>query len=197
MKWLLVLFLSLLTLPALSNAASIPESSEVLLIYNNANEEQQTRYNFIYTVDDDSTVYTCATNRCSTAAFRDRGTINMTVYKLPDGFPRVANIVDQKLLKEYVELAEQSYWIENVITNQSTAEDGRQYLKVFLSPDGSVVLESANYDKPEMNRLNLADNDNTGSIWYLIIIGIAGAVVVIVLVVLLMKLLKKRKENIQ
>lgn len=197
MKWIAVV-ISLLTLAPLStNAVSIPESSEVVLNYENANPEQQTRYNYIFTVNDDSHIYTCAANRCSMQPLRDRGTVTMTIYKLPDGFPRPSNVVDQKVLGEFKELAEKTYVLNSIPTNLSTTENGRPYLEVGLYADGTSSITNANYDKPEFNQDDAAEDDNNGVglIWK-IIIGVGGAVAVGILVYVLLRIVKNRQLRV-
>lgn len=197
MKWKLAIISLSIFIPITTWASSIPESSEVVLVYENANEEQQTRYNYIYTVNDDSTIYACEANRCSMQELRDRGSVTMTVYKLPDGFSRPSNIVDQKLLQEYVTLAEKSYVLNNISTNLSATDSGRPYVEVNLYADGTSTIASANYDKPEFNQDKNRQTGNTGlSMWLKIIIGIIAVIVVGVLVFFLFRILKARRLRV-
>lgn len=134
-----------------SSAATIPESSDVVLIYDNADTEQQGRYNFMFTVDGDMTIYPCEANYCSVVQFQDRGQVTMTVYKLPEGFPRASTVQDPAKLEEYKQLAESTYTLEDIQTNWLPDKDGRPYQTVQLSPDGKVTIESNTYNKPDIN----------------------------------------------
>ncbi|MDP3970282.1 MAG: hypothetical protein Q8P90_01140 [bacterium] len=132
-------------------AVTIPEASDVVLIYDNANDEQQGKYNYLYQVQNESEIFPCEASKCSTDAFRDRGTITMVVYKLPEGFPRVQGIADQDNLQDYVDSAEQQYVLENIVTDWSSGVDGRPYQLVHLYPDGTAVIDAITYNKPEIN----------------------------------------------
>lgn len=195
LRWLITL-LSLLV-PGIVFAANIPGASEVVLIYENAAIEQQSRYDFIFTINNDPTIYPCVANRCSMQPFRDLGNVTMTVYKMPEGFPRVANIVDQKVLNEYITLAEKRYVLENIATNLSTVEDGRQYQEAYVYADGTVKLQTANYDKPEFNQdESAADENSTGKLIWKIVIGLVGAAVVVALVMVIMRIMKARQLRV-
>ena len=148
MKRLILIFLPLLFLPTIVSAATIPEASDVVLIYNNASEENQDKFNFVFRVNGDAFVYACEANRCSTQQFSDKQSVTLTIYKLPDGFPRPDTIVDQTKLVEYAEKADQIYTLESVPTNLSSESEGRPYQIVYLNPDGSFESTSATYDKP-------------------------------------------------
>lgn len=197
MKWKLAIISLSIFIPITTWAGSIPESSEVVLVYENANQELQTRYNYIYTVNDDQTIYACEANRCSMQQLRDRGSVTMTVYKLPDGFSRPSNIVDQKVLQEYVSLAEKSYVLNNISTNLSATDNGRPYLEVNLYADGTSTMASANYDKPEFNQDKNGPIGSTGlALWLKIVIGVTAVIVVGALVFFLLRLLKARRLRV-
>lgn len=197
MKWKLAIISLSIFIPMTTWASSIPESSEVVLVYDNANAEQQTRYNYIYTVNDDSTIYACEANRCSMQELRDRGSVTMTVYKLPDGFSRPSNIVDQKLLQEYVTLAEKSYVLNNISTNLSATDSGRPYLEVNLYADGTSTIASANYDKPEFNQDTSGQTGSAGlAMWLKIVIGVIAIMVLVGLAFFVLRLLKARRLRV-
>ncbi len=197
MKWKIALISLSIFMPTAILASSIPESSEVVLIYENANNEQQTRYNYVYTVNDDPIIYTCAANRCSMQQLRDRGSVTMTVHKLPDGFSRPSNIVDQKVLQEYIDLAEKTYVLNNISTNLSASADGRPYLEVNLYADGTSTISSANYDKPEFNQdENLTDDEAGLAMWMKILLGTGAAIAVGILGFFLVRLLQARRLRV-
>lgn len=172
MTWLITLLL-LIGLPSSVQAETIPQASDVVLIYNNASEEQQAKYNFIYTVNDDNTIYTCEANRCSILPVRDRGTVIMTVYKLPEGFPRVNTEVDQNKLAQYKQQAEQTYVLNSIVTNLSTSGETRPYQLVHLTPDGQATIDNATYTKPDINvpKDNATPSTNKG-LWWKVLLGI-------------------------
>lgn len=148
--WLSIGLVGVIFSPAVF-AATIPESTDVVMVYDDADAEQQGRYDFMYTVEGDTTIYPCEANYCSVAQFKNSGTVTMTVYKLPEGFPRVSTIKDLAKLQEYKQLAEHTYVIEDVQTDLLPDQDGRPYQTVYLSSDGSVKAESNVYNKPEIN----------------------------------------------
>lgn len=131
-----------------SLAATIPTASDVVLVYNNnAALTQSGRYHFLYTVQDDPEIYACEINRCSTAKWAKQGSITMTIYKLPDGFVTGAGLVNPTLLQQYLEHAEQTYVVPNIVTDIST-KLGRQFQTVNLLPNGKFTLQQSTYIKP-------------------------------------------------
>lgn len=161
-------------------AASIPQASDVILVYDNANTEQQGKYNFLFTVQNDPIIYPCEGNRCSMVNFRALGEATITVYKLPEGFPRVAGLQDQAKLQEYINQADQHYRLTGIATNWDTTSDGRPYQLVYLSPDGSYRIEAETYSKPSTNsNVTTATDRTTLPKWLWGLIGIGTVVIVI------------------
>lgn len=138
-------------LPHFVLAAALPQPADVVLLYENEPAEAQSKYNYLFTVAGDTTIYPCAANRCSLEPFRDQAAVDLTIYKLPEGYPRVANVVDQATLAEYVAAAEHTYTIGEVFTNPTNTDpSGRTFQEVQLSADGSAslraVTQKKNYD---------------------------------------------------
>jgi hypothetical protein len=134
-------------------AANIPDASDVILMYGTAASDQQTKYNFLFTVEGDNGIYACDGNRCSTSQWEEQGTITMTVYKLPDGFTRVSTIVDASVLQSYIAQAEQSYRVPNISTNLTATNAGRQYQTIRLEPNGQFTLETSAFAKTDITNL--------------------------------------------
>ena len=174
MRWVASLYVVLAwcSVPLLSQAAAVAQSSEVVLVYENASEEEQGRYSFVYTVNDDPTIYACEANRCDTAHLSDMEMVTMTVHKLPEGFPRPQDIADQSRLEEFANSAEQTYRLENIATNLKDNGSGKPFFNVQLFADGSSVVDQATYDKVDPNT-PVVDNEvnaNTSS-WVWAIVG--------------------------
>ncbi len=181
MRYTWFIILSLLIAPSIVQAASVAEASEVVLWYENESENTQLRYNYIFTLDGDDTVYTCTANRCSMNDFSNLGTISMNLYKMPQGFPRVANVVDQEILQEYVTLAEQNFRIDNIATDWTSVDNDRPYQQVQLYADGSVEVSRAVYEKADLNGTEAVGTDE-GSVFGLILkilLGVCIAAIVV------------------
>ncbi len=174
----------LLLIPHLLLAVALPQPSDVVLYYETNNQADQNKYNYLYTVAGDAAIYPCAVNRCSMETVRSQPLVTITVYKLPEGYPRVANITDQKLLAEYLAAAERSYTIPDVPTQPVAAADavtGRTFQEIQLYADGSFERSVVTQEK---NAQNAAAASTSGwrRWWWvgvggLIIIGI-GAVII-------------------
>lgn len=135
-------------IPSLVLAAALPQTSDVVLLYETGDDAQQAKYNYLFTVAGDQTIYPCSANRCSLEPFRDQTAITLTIYKLPDGYPRVATIVDQTTLAEYQAAAEQTYTIPDVATQPANAaETGRTFQVIQLKADGDFELSTTTQAK--------------------------------------------------
>lgn len=128
--------------PLIAAASALPQTSDVVLIYENVSNEEQTKYNYLFTVEGDDTIYPCSANRCSVEPWRDRESLTLKIYQLPEGYPRVATIVDQTTLAEYKAAAEQNFTIKNILTNPSSDDSGRTFQQVTLHADGSAEVET-------------------------------------------------------
>lgn len=178
--------LALTIFPGALHAEVIPESSDVVLLYdageNEPDLEQQSKHNYMFTVDGDSTIYPCEANYCSLSDLKDRGEVTMTIYKLPEGFPRASNVVDPAKLAEYRDSAEQQYSIEEIRTDLLPDDEGRPYQTINLSSDGTFELDNAVYNKPELNNKSKSDADG---FWQsrnvlAIIFGVVAAISIVV-----------------
>lgn len=137
MVWFFVV--PFLLLASSAHAATVPAPSEVVMIYDHAVLEEQSNYNFLFTIDGDNTIYPCSANRCSLAPFIAQPTVTMTVYKLPDGFQRVSQLTGQSTLQEYLVLADHRYTLENIPTQPTTTEGVRTYQLAYLQPDNTAT----------------------------------------------------------
>ena len=85
-----------LLLPFTGWSAAIPAAGDLVLQYENDAADKQLKYNYLFTVDGDATIYVCQANHCSMSQFKDKsGTVSVTLYKLPDGFPRPQTLPNQ------------------------------------------------------------------------------------------------------
>lgn len=185
MRWILLLLAPIMFMPLVTVADTIPEASDVVLIYDNAAVEDQNQYSFVFRANDDATVYPCSANICSTQQFRSWGTMSMHLYLLPEGFPRPDAVVDQEKLVEYANRADQEYFLEDIPTKWDPEDEGREYLLVNLNSDGTASSKSATYDKPLL-KANKEESDASGIPWLpigmgaLVLISVAGIVLLVV-----------------
>ena len=128
-------------------AASLPQPSDVVFIHEGVVEEQQGDFNYIFTVAGADTIYTCQANRCSLSDFRDQSTVNATFYQLPEGYQRVATVVDQATLAEYLANAVQEFRLENLATTLSATESSRSYHTVTIQDDGSFTRDTVSQER--------------------------------------------------
>jgi hypothetical protein len=193
----LLTFLGLSTaawlVPAVSLAQTIPQASDIVVVYENADIEQQARYNFLFTVEGDAMVYPCEANRCSTEPFRDKSSINITLYKLPDGFPRPQGIPDQAKLREFIQLSEQQYTLSNIQPNLQTSGSERPYYEAQLSSNGKVKVNLQSYTKPVEEDATLSTKRTALWVW---IVGLAVGIAVLVATAILGRkyIMNKRVE---
>lgn len=151
---------------------ALPQPSDVLLLHADQAEETQTAYNYIFTVDGDDTIYTCQANRCSLADFRAQPSVSLTVYQLPEGYQRVATVIDQATLAEYRSVAVASYRLEQLDTDLTADAASRSYHTITIQTDGSVILDTTN----QVRNADPASTSNTGNAWLWWFIGGAGLV---------------------
>lgn len=141
MIWFWLLF------PLVVQAATLPQPSDVVFIHAGESDEQQIRYNYIFTVDGYEGIHTCQANRCSLLPFRDHGSINATFYQLPEGYQRVANIVDQAVLSDYITVATSSYRFDQLETDLAGTGDSRSYHTVTIAEDGSYQRDTTTQER--------------------------------------------------
>lgn len=167
MIWLLLFF------PLLTQAANLPQPSDVVFIHDGVHEDKQDSYNYIFTVDGDTTVHTCQANRCSLSPFREQPTVAATFYQLPEGYQRVTGVVDQAVLQEYQAAAVAEYRFTDLETELAATTTTRSYHIVTIDENGSY-----NRDATSQERNVKPDEDNAITlaawIWWLV----GGAVVV-------------------
>lgn len=181
MIWLVLLWQ--LFLPTLGAAVALPQPSDVVLWYEDGDVEAQTKYDYLFTVAGDDTIYPCAANRCSLEPFLEQGTVDLTIYKLPEGYPRVANIVDQDTLVEYRNAAEQTYKIAGVSTMPTNTDEeadstGRTFQEIHLKADGS--FESSTVTQERNSQLITDEATTTGwPRWLWPVVGLIGLVGVV------------------
>lgn len=161
MLWLLLWVFSI---PAV--AASLPQPSDVVFIHEGVNEEQQGDFNYIFTLDGDGTIYTCQANRCSLADWRDQPTINATFYQLPEGYQRVATVVDQSTLAEYRTNAVQQFRLEGLATTLSATDSSRSYHTVTIKSDGSFERDTVSQERNPV--IDDSTANQLGLVWWLI-----------------------------
>lgn len=172
MAWFLTLLLSLF-LPHWVQAVALPQPSDVVLLHDGVAEEDQSDYNYIFTVDGDDTIYTCQANRCSLASLRDQAAVSVTFYELPEGYQRVANLVDQSVLQEYRANAVQQYRVEALETALAATESTRSYHTLTIQADGSVERNAVSQER---NPAEVVDAVGSTAAWVWWLIG-GGAVV--------------------
>ena len=167
-------------LPVAAGAAVLAQSSEVVLVYDGAGEEDQGRHSFLYTIAGDDTIYPCDANRCDMSEYSERGAVDLTVYKLPEGFPRPQGIADQARLQEFIDSADNTYQLGSIQTDLRDTGDGKQFYTVSVWPDGTHQLNETTYDKADPNtpvEEEGSENEATPG-W---IVGLIVALVVVVL----------------
>lgn len=147
-------------------AATLPQPSDVVFIHDGVVEEQQGDFNYIFTLDGDDTIYTCQANRCSLADWRDQPTINATFYQLPEGYQRVATVVDQSTLAEYRTNAIQEFRLEGLETTLSTIGSSRSYHTVTIAADGSFFRDTVSQERNA--EVDKANSTNLTWLWWLI-----------------------------
>lgn len=179
MAWFLTLLLSLL-LPHWVQAVSLPQPSDVVLLHDGVAEEDQSDYNYIFTVDEDDTIYTCQANRCSLASFRDQVAVSVTFYELPEGYQRVANLVDQSILQEYRANAVQQYRIEGLETALAATESTRSYHTLTIQADGSVERDAISQERNPVE-VSATAGSSYAWIWWLVgggvVVGLGAGIV--------------------
>lgn len=153
-------------------AATLPQPSDVVFLHDGVAEEQQADYNYIFTIDGDDTIYTCQANRCSLTDFRDQSTVSGSFYQLPEGYQRVATVVDQSTLQEYRDNAVQEFRLDNIETTLEASGGERSYHTVTIQADGSFARDTVSQER------NAATADSAGAIpaWIWWLIGSGGAV---------------------
>ncbi|MBI4407474.1 MAG: hypothetical protein HY565_03165 [Candidatus Kerfeldbacteria bacterium] len=163
----------LLFFPLLAQAATLPQPSDVVLLHEGVAEDAQSDYNYIFTVDGDDTIYTCQANRCSLIPFRDQALVNIVVYELPDGYQRVANLVDQSVLQEYQANAAHQYRVEGLETALTATASTRSYHTLTIQADGSIEREAVSQER---NPAEIIPAAGSGWAWIWWLVG--GSVVV-------------------
>lgn len=178
MAWL-ILFIAQSVL-----AAAVAQPSDIVLIYESADIEEQGKENYLFTAEGDETLYPCEANRCSLVEFADQNQVNLTIYKLPEGYPRVATIIDQSTLQEYAAAAAITYTVSNVATTLSAdGSDTRSYQTVQLKADGSYELGTVSQERNVLLQEDTVTEQSRKSniMWYIIIglvvVGMGGGAV--------------------
>ncbi len=174
------MFWLILLLSHTALAGAVPQTTDIVLIYEGANIEDQGKDNYVYTVADDDTIYTCEANRCSLAQFASQAQITMTIYKLPEGYPRVAGVIDQVTLQKYKQAASQTYTVPNVST--APAGDGsnnRTFQELQLQADGSFSVDTVSQERnSQLLEDRVTDKSWPAYIWYIlggvVVLGLAG-----------------------
>lgn len=162
-------------------AAAVAQPSDIVLIYESTDSAAQGKENYLFTVAGDNTIYPCDANRCSLAEFTDQATINLTIYKLPEGYPRVATVVDQVTLQEYVASAVTTYTVPNVSTTPpGDGSTGRTFQELQLKADGSFELDVVSQERNTLLQEDVVETKPRSKyIWALVIgvivLGTAGA----------------------
>jgi hypothetical protein len=156
---LLLLSLSALALPVSVQAENIPSMNAVVLVYQN--EQETGKHNYLFTISGDDTIYPCAANQCDMGKWNAASAVNMTIYVLPSGFNRVANMIDRLVLREYVKAAERTYVLNNLTVAGSSIGSGRAYQTVTLKEDGSYKVSAGNYVKPDVKEQRNTNKDMT------------------------------------
>ena len=171
MMWLLTLLF-----PLMAQAATLPQPGDVVLLHESVSEDKQDSFNYIFTVTGKDDIFTCQANRCSVLEFRDQPTIHMTIYQLPDGYQRVAAVVDQAVLSEYKELAVAQYDLDNLPTTLAATNTTRSFHTVTIADDGSFQLDTTSQERnPEVKE---GSGSTVGTwIWWLISGSLAVAAV--------------------
>lgn len=165
LTWILFLLL-----PLTAQAANLPQPSDVVFLHDAVDEDKQDSFNYIYTVAGDDTIYTCQANRCSLLEFREQSTVDVTFYQLPEGYQRVASIVDQAVLQEYRDLATANYHFTALETELSASATTRSYHVVNVHEDGSYDNDTTSQER----NADLNDDEASGlGIWLWVIIGSA------------------------
>lgn len=146
------LVVGLVILPFTVHAQStIPQAADIIVVYDNAEPEDQARHSFLFSAGGDATLYACDANKCNTETASESGITSVIIYKLPEGFPRPQGIADQKKLQEFADSAEQRYVLDSIDLGLKTEAADRPYYIMYASNDGSFTLEQANYNKPLIN----------------------------------------------
>ncbi len=173
-----MIWLFTLLFPLMAQAVSLPQPGDVVLVHESASDDKQASYNYIFTVTGETDIFTCQANRCSTLAFRDQPTIDMTVYQLPDGYQRVASVVDQTVLKEYQSVAVAQYQLNQLPTTLAATDTTRSYHTVTIADDGSFQLDTTSQERnPE---IEVADGQSIATwVWWfigaaLVVASVAG-----------------------
>ncbi len=167
-----MIWLFILLLPLVAQAANLPQPSDVVFVHDGVSEDKQDSYNYIFTVDGDDRIHTCQANRCSLLPFREQASVAATFYQLPEGYQRVAGVVDQGVLQEYVAAAAAQYRLTDLETELSATTTTRSYHTVTIHTDGSYDRDATSQErnlKPED-----ADSKNR-SVW---LWWLAGVIVV-------------------
>lgn len=152
-------------------AAAVAQPSDVVLIYESADIEAQGKENYLFKLEGDEKLYPCEANRCSLAEFTDQSQVNLTIYKLPEGYPRVATVVDQSTLLEYASVAVITYTVPNVATTLSAdGSDMRTYQTLQLKADGSYELDIVSQERNALLQEDVVTEQSwKGFIWYIIV----------------------------
>lgn len=169
-----------LLFPFLVQAASLPQPSDLVLLHENVAEDQQSDYNYIFTVDSDDTIYTCQANRCSLASFRDQASVNIIVYELPEGYQRVANLVDQSVLQEYRANAAHQYRVEGLETALTATASTRSYHTLTIQADGSIERDAVSQERNPVE-VSATAGSSYAWIWWLVgggvVVGLGAGIV--------------------
>lgn len=175
-----MIWLFALLFPVVVQAATLPQPSDVVLLHDGVTEGKQSDYNYIFTVDGDDTIYTCQANRCSLASFRDQASVNIIVYELPEGYQRVANLVDQSVLQEYRTNAVQQYRVEGLETALAATASTRSYHTLTIMADGTVARDAVSQERNPAE-VSAAAGSSYAWIWWLVgggvVVGLGAGIV--------------------
>lgn len=174
-----VLLLGLALLPIATQAQStIPQAADIVVVYDNAEPEDQARHSFLFSAGSDATLYACDANKCNTEIASESGVTSVTIYKLPEGFPRPQGIADQKKLQEFADSAEQRYVLDSIDLGLKTESTDRPYYMMYAASDGSFTLEQVNYNKPLINHEQEEVVEEASRPW-LIWLAVGGGIVLV------------------
>ncbi|MFA6475171.1 MAG: hypothetical protein WCV88_03105 [Patescibacteria group bacterium] len=171
----MIWFLTLL-FPLMAQAVSLPQPSDVVLLHDGQSDEQQTRYNYVFTLANDATIYTCQGNRCSLTPFREQASVDATFYQLPEGYPRVANLTDQTILQSYQQAAVAQYSVTGLATALEAGDKNRSYHTINIKADGSYTSDAVTQER---NKPIVLDDTNAVKYWPWVVGGVIGVLLIL------------------
>jgi len=154
-------------------AAAVAQPSDIVLIYESTDSAAQGKENYLFMVEGNTTIYPCDANRCSLAEFTEQATVNLIIYKLPEGYPRVATVVDQATLQEYVTAAATTYIVPNVSTTPpGDGSTGRTFQELQLKADGSFTLDVVSQERNALLQEDAVETESRAKYIWALVIGV-------------------------